>query len=198
MTADPSLISKLSWCPGAICPWVAVPLEGEPINTPASPIPIAAAMGRLRTTEQKVTNLSDCAGVPPRPRTITERITPIGPSRSAAPSKYMYNTTHFLDCPLIASDNILLSARHSNVSQAHGRSRYTKVVQSSADRGGFYLLASEPRLAGEAVARREGSPRMRANHALSCGRPSVRSPNPRSLANSSATARTRCPIAGGS
>src|SRR5262245_46320824 len=105
MTADPCLISKLSRYPGAICPCLAVPSEGGPINTPASPIPIVAAMGTLRTTEEKVTNLSDCVGVPPRARTIAERITPIGPSRSAAPSKHMYNTADFLDCPQIASNN---------------------------------------------------------------------------------------------
>ena len=96
MTADPSLISKLSWGAGAISPCLAVPPEGAPINTPASANPMEAAMGTLRTTEENVTNLSDCNGVPPRARTIAERITPIGPSRSAAPSKHMYNTTHFL------------------------------------------------------------------------------------------------------
>src|SRR5262249_29898752 len=104
MTADPCLISKLSWYPGAICRCLAVPLEGAPINTSASAMPIVAAMGTLRTTEEKVTNLSDCAGVPPLARTIDDAITPIGPSRSAAASKQMYQTTHLLDCPLIASN----------------------------------------------------------------------------------------------
>src|SRR5215813_11184304 len=105
MIADPSLISKLPWYADAICPCLAVPLEGAPISTPASPTPIVAAIGALRTTEEKFTNLSDCAGVPPRARTIAERITPIGPSRRAAPSKHMYITTHFLDCSMMAPDN---------------------------------------------------------------------------------------------
>src|SRR5262249_1542187 len=128
MTADPSLISNLSWYSGATCPCLTVPLEGAPIKTPARPIPNVAAIGKLRTIEERATNLSDCTGVPPRARTSPERTTPIAPSRSAAAKKYMYNTTHFLDWSLIAS--ILLAARRSSVSRVHqggalvGRSRW--------------------------------------------------------------------------